>query len=67
MNARETGPAAGPAAGPVPEPAPEPEEEREVSLEDERSADDRDEGWGERSGSGFDDDWYLSQRPPHWD
>ncbi|MBB2902026.1 hypothetical protein FHR75_002841 [Kineococcus radiotolerans] len=36
-------------------------------LEDERSADDRDEGWGERSGSGFDDEWYLSQRPPHWD
>lgn len=50
-------------------------DEREVPLEDERSADDRDEGWGERSGSGsdsgfdsgFDDDWYLEQRPPHWD
>ncbi|MCI2239857.1 hypothetical protein MO973_37155 [Paenibacillus sp. TRM 82003] len=36
------------------------------SVEDERSADDRDEGWGERAG-GLDDDWYLSQRPPHWD
>ncbi|WP_432561358.1 hypothetical protein [Kineococcus sp. SYSU DK003] len=45
---------------------PEPPESRE-SLQDERSADDRDEGWGERSGSGFDDEWYLSQRPPHWD
>jgi len=43
------------------------EDEREVPLEDERSADDRDEGWGERAGSGFDDDWYLDQRPPHWD
>jgi hypothetical protein len=48
--------------------APEvPAEPREAPLEDERSGDDRDEGWGERSGDGFDDDWYLSQRPPHWD
>ena len=51
---------------------PEPERERggdaerEVPLEDEPAADERDEGWGERS-SGYDDDWYLSQRPPHWD
>ena len=55
-----------------PEPEPEPERERggdaerEVPLEDEPAADERDEGWGERS-SGYDDDWYLSQRPPHWD
>ncbi|MEZ0491274.1 hypothetical protein AB2L28_03385 [Kineococcus sp. TBRC 1896] len=41
--------------------------DRDVPLEDERSADDRDEGWGERSGPGYDDEWYLSQRPPHWD
>ena len=41
--------------------------DREVPLEDERSADDHDEGWGERPSSGYDDDWYLSQRPPHWD
>lgn len=38
----------------------------EASVEDERSADDRDEGWGERA-TGFDDAWYLEQRPPHWD
>lgn len=42
-----------------------------VSLEDERSADDRDEGWGERAGDGGrserDDEWYLQERPPHWD
>lgn len=43
------------------------EDEREVSLEDERSADDRDEGWGGSSGGGRDDDWYREQRPPHWD
>ena len=50
------------------EPGPEQEEPGAATpLEDERSADDRDEGWGERSGSGFDDEWYLSQRPPHWD
>ena len=49
------------------EPGPEQEESGATPLEDERSADDRDEGWGERSGSGFDDEWYLSQRPPHWD
>jgi hypothetical protein len=42
-------------------------EEAGTPLEDERSADDRDEGWGERSGTGFDDEWYLAQRPPHWD
>jgi hypothetical protein len=51
----------------VPAVAETPEDLREVSLEDERSGDDRDEGWGERGGSGFDDDWYVSQRPPHWD
>ena len=28
------------------------------------SADDRDEGWGERS-TGYSDDWYLRGRPPH--
>ncbi|WP_432534242.1 hypothetical protein [Kineococcus arenarius] len=39
---------------------------REVPVEDERSADDRDEGWGDAAG-GLDDEWYLSQRPPHWD
>lgn len=42
------------------------DEDREVPLEDERSADDRDEGWGDRPETGLDDDWYLSQRPPHW-
>ncbi|GAB3257657.1 hypothetical protein GCM10027586_19300 [Kineococcus gypseus] len=42
------------------------DDEREVPLEDERAADDRDEGWGGASGD-LDDDWYLSQRPPHWD
>lgn len=45
---------------------PPPDGERAVSVEDERSADDRDEGWGERS-TGHDDDWYLEQRPPHWE
>lgn len=43
------------------------EDEREVPLEDERSADDRDEGWGGDPGGGRDDDWYLQERPPHWD
>lgn len=45
------------------------DEEREVPVEDERSADDSDEGWGPAggSGSGRDDDWYLAERPPHWD
>lgn len=43
-----------------------PGDEDEVSLEDERSADDRDEGWG-GSGGARDDDWYLAERPPHWD
>lgn len=30
-------------------------------------ADDRDEGWGERTelSSGLGDDWYLRERPPH--
>lgn len=44
-------------------------DEEEVPVEDERSADDRDEGWGSAGGSGGerDDDWYLAQRPPHWD
>ncbi|NAZ88657.1 hypothetical protein [Kineococcus indalonis] len=41
------------------------DDEREVPLEDERSADDRDEGWGAGS-RGRDDEWYLSERPPHW-
>lgn len=47
----------------------DPEEvpEAEPSVEDERSPDDLDTGWGERSGAGFDDEWYLAQRPPHWD
>lgn len=45
----------------------DPGDEREVPLEDERSADDHDEGWGERSGSRREDDWYLQERPPHWD
>ncbi|WP_432486582.1 hypothetical protein [Kineococcus sp. SYSU DK018] len=40
--------------------------DRQIAPEDERSADDRDEGWGDAPG-GLDDEWYLSQRPPHWD
>ncbi|HEX2904650.1 MAG TPA: hypothetical protein VHO01_14450 [Jatrophihabitans sp.] len=29
-----------------------------------RSTDETDLGWGDRAG-GYDDDWYLSERPPH--
>ncbi len=36
-----------------PAPAGPQDGDREVPLEDERSADDRDEGWGERSGTGW--------------
>ncbi|MFB9378538.1 hypothetical protein ACFFKU_07165 [Kineococcus gynurae] len=38
---------------------------REVPVEDERSRDDSDEGWGESPGRD-DDDRYLRERPPHW-
>ncbi|WP_158603553.1 hypothetical protein [Micromonospora radicis] len=31
----------------------------------EQSADDTDQGWGERSGGN--DDRLLAERPPHWD
>ncbi len=43
--------------------------EREVPLEDERSADDGDLGWGEvrGDGTGGDDERFLRERPPHWD
>ncbi|SDJ40710.1 hypothetical protein SAMN05444157_3221 [Frankineae bacterium MT45] len=27
--------------------------------------DESDDGWGERSGGGFSDDWYERERPPH--
>ncbi|GAA4665942.1 hypothetical protein [Kineococcus glutinatus] len=37
--------------------------EREVLLEDERSADDSDVGWG---ADGDDDERFLRERPPHW-
>lgn len=46
-------------------PGPQRDEDREVALEDERSADDRDEGWGDAP-VGDDDDRYLRERPPHW-
>ena len=39
--------------------------EREVLLEDERSADDGDRGWGDE-GPGRDDERFLRERPPHW-
>jgi len=29
-----------------------------------RSSDETDIGWGDRPG-GYDDDWYLNERPPH--
>ena len=45
-------------------PGPPRDEDREGALEDERSADDRDEGWGEAPPD--DDDRYLRERPPHW-
>jgi hypothetical protein len=31
---------------------------------DERSSDERELGWGDRP-AGYDDEWYLDQRPPH--
>jgi len=46
-------------------PGPQRDEDREVPLEDERSADDRDEGWGDAP-AGDDDDRWLRERPPHW-
>ena len=47
-------------------PEPVPGDEREVLLEDERSADDADLGWGEGPGAGGDDERFLRDRPPHW-
>ena len=43
--------------------------EREVLLEDERSADDSDRGWGEERDSGGPaeaDERFLRELPPHW-
>ncbi|PPK97293.1 hypothetical protein CLV92_104112 [Kineococcus xinjiangensis] len=44
------------------------DDEREVLLEDERSADDSDRGWGDEpgAGSGHDDERFLRDVPPHW-
>ena len=46
------------------------DDDREVSFEDERSADDRDEGWGERpelaDPQRADDARFLDDVPPHW-
>ncbi|MGC4819552.1 hypothetical protein [Micromonospora sp. DT63] len=47
------------------------DDDRTVDLSDdfvvlpEQTSDDTDQGWGERSSGN--DDWLLSQRPPHWD
>ncbi|MFG2011729.1 hypothetical protein ACGFNF_21945 [Micromonospora sp. NPDC048868] len=47
------------------------DDDRAVDLSDdfvvlpEQTADDTDQGWGERSGGN--DDWLLAERPPHWD
>ena len=40
--------------------------EREVALEDERSADDADLGWGEGRGTHGEDERFLRDVPPHW-
>ena len=40
--------------------------EREVPVDDERSADDADLGWGDRPQADGDDERYLRDRPPHW-
>ncbi|WP_410809993.1 hypothetical protein [Micromonospora sp. 067-2] len=47
------------------------DEDRTVDLSEdfvvlpEQTADDTDQGWGERPGGN--DDWLLAERPPHWD
>ncbi|MFV2103319.1 hypothetical protein [Micromonospora sp. LOL_024] len=47
------------------------DEDRSLDLSDdfvvlpEQTADDTDQGWGERAVGN--DDWLLAERPPHWD
>jgi hypothetical protein len=54
-----------PVTAPTPT-TPTPATPAERSVLDERAAEDRDEAWGDRSGSGGrDDDWYQRERPPH--
>lgn len=62
---RTTVPAAPQPDGPATRPAPGPVDRSSDALLAVRSADDRDEGWGDRS-SGENDDRLRQDKPPHW-